>query len=49
MDADLRAGAVIPRKDSLRYDLVNATEDSDDPASLVAPIFGLTLGLGLTF
>ena len=45
VDLDLRGGAAIARPDSLQIDLAAV----DDQENVVMPVFGGTLGIGLTF
>jgi hypothetical protein len=52
LDADLRGGVAIARDRSLQRDLSDATKadnDEDNDEGYVMPVFGLTVGLGLTF
>ncbi len=45
VDLDLRGGIAVARPDSLQIDLASV----DDQESVVMPVFGGTLGIGLTF
>lgn len=52
LDADLRGGVAIARERSLQRDLADATQadnDEDNDEGYVMPVFGLTVGIGLTF
>ncbi len=51
-DADLRGGVAIARARSLQRDVAESTRadnDEDNDEGNVMPVFGLTVGLGLTF
>ena len=52
LDADLRGGVAIARERSLQRDLAASTQadnDEDNDESNVMPVFGLNIGIGLTF
>ncbi len=52
LDADLRGGVAIARQRSLQRDLSASTKadnDEDNDEGNVMPVFGLNIGIGLTF
>jgi hypothetical protein len=52
VDADLRGGMAIARSRSLQRDLAASTQndnDEDNDEGNIMPVFGLNIGVGLTF